>query len=105
MIQIWDLANRRELLKLKGHREAVHDVAFSPDGRLLASVSADGSVKVWSALPGREIFDCTRPALGSQPHVRWPPARLRLPAGLDRHPGHPEWSPGRPPAAAPPHWS
>ena len=59
VIQIWDLAKRRELLKLKGHREAVHDVAFSPDGRLLASVSKDGSVKVWSALPGREIFDCT----------------------------------------------
>jgi WD40 repeat protein/tRNA A-37 threonylcarbamoyl transferase component Bud32 len=59
VIQIWDLASRRELVKLKGHREAVHDVAFSPDGRLLASVSKDGSVKVWSALPGREIFDCT----------------------------------------------
>jgi WD40 repeat protein len=58
-IQIWDLRNHRELLKLKGHREAIHDVAFSPDGRLLASVSAGGSVKVWSALPGREIFDCT----------------------------------------------
>ena len=57
VIQIWDLANRRELLKLKGHREAVHEVAFSPDGRLLASVSSGGSVKVWSALPGREIFD------------------------------------------------
>jgi WD40 repeat protein/tRNA A-37 threonylcarbamoyl transferase component Bud32 len=59
VIQIWDLANRRQLLKLRGHREAVHDVAFSPDGRLLASVSAGGSVKVWSALLGREIFDCT----------------------------------------------
>jgi WD40 repeat protein len=57
VIQIWDLANHRELLKLRGHREAVHDVVFSPDGRLLASVSAGGSVKVWSALPGREFLD------------------------------------------------
>ena len=59
VIQVWNLAGHRELLKLKGHREAVHDVSFSPDGRLLASVSAVGSVKVWSALPGREILDCT----------------------------------------------
>jgi WD40 repeat protein/tRNA A-37 threonylcarbamoyl transferase component Bud32 len=56
VIQIWDLENRSELLKLNGHREAVQDVAFSPDGRLLASVSLGGSVKVWSALPGREVF-------------------------------------------------
>lgn len=57
VIQIWDLANGRELMKLKGHRESVHDLAFSPDGRLLASVSKDGSVKVWSARPGRDSFE------------------------------------------------
>lgn len=57
IIQIWDLAKHRELLKLRGHREALHNVAFSPDGRLLASVSTVGSVKVWSALPGRELFN------------------------------------------------
>lgn len=57
VIHIWDLASRRELLQLKGHREVVQDAAFSSDGRLLASVSAYGSVKVWSALPGRGLFD------------------------------------------------
>ncbi|MEI2723249.1 MAG: hypothetical protein V9H26_06790 [Verrucomicrobiota bacterium] len=35
----------------------MHDLAFSPDGRLLASVSAGGDVKLWSSLPGREIAD------------------------------------------------
>ncbi len=57
VIQVWDLPNRRESFRLKGHREAVHDVDFSPDGRLLVSVSAVGSVKVWSGLAGREILD------------------------------------------------
>ncbi len=56
-IHIYDLASRRELLKLRGHREPVHDLAFSRDGRLLVSVSANGGVKVWSAQPGREISD------------------------------------------------
>jgi WD40 repeat protein len=52
---LWEPASGRELLQLKGHTEPVHDVDFSHDGRLLASVSAYGTLKLWSALPGREI--------------------------------------------------
>jgi eukaryotic-like serine/threonine-protein kinase len=56
-IHIWEPASRRELLRLKGHREAVADLAFAADGRLLASVSVYGSVKIWSGTPGREIYE------------------------------------------------
>jgi WD40 repeat protein len=41
---------------LHGHKGAATSVAFSPDGKRLASAGADGIVKVWEALTGQEIL-------------------------------------------------
>ena len=40
---------------LQGHEGAVLDCAFSPDGTLLASGSADRTVRVWNLEEGREV--------------------------------------------------
>ncbi|ODG99476.1 hypothetical protein A4S05_37535 [Nostoc sp. KVJ20] len=40
---------------LKGHSDAVRGVAFSPDGKTIASVSSDKTVKLWNAATGKEI--------------------------------------------------
>lgn len=53
-IKIWDAATGRELLALNGHTDWVIGLAFSPDGKSLASTSLDGTVKVWSLLTGTE---------------------------------------------------
>lgn len=44
---VWDLAAGEVRARLDGHRLAIWTIAFSPDGRLFATSSSSGDVKVW----------------------------------------------------------
>lgn len=48
-IKIWDVETGMETLVLKGHTNAVTDLAFSPDDHFLASSSRDRTARVWDA--------------------------------------------------------
>ena len=45
-----------ELLTLKGHSDEVYSVAFSPDGKRLASGSSDKTIKLWDTVTGKELL-------------------------------------------------
>jgi WD40 repeat protein/DNA-binding SARP family transcriptional activator len=94
--RVWDALNGLELLTLTGHAEAppvgnmvagIPGVAFSPDGKLLASAGADGQAILWDAETGERVL-----ALQVHPHgigvtrVAWSPDGTRLAAASD-------WSP------------
>jgi WD40 repeat protein len=53
-VKVWDAASGKELLKLRAGQ--VWGVAYSPDGRRLASAAWDTTVKVWDAATGEKLL-------------------------------------------------
>ena len=54
-VKLWDTASYQELLTLEGQRSHFTDTAFSPDGNVLGSLSAEGFLHVWTAPSWPEI--------------------------------------------------
>jgi uncharacterized protein with WD repeat len=57
--KIWEVATGKELRILTGHSYWVYSVAYSPDGRYLASGSADKTIKIWEVATGKELRTLT----------------------------------------------
>ena len=53
-VWLWDVRTETVRARLKGHKGHVWSIAFTPDGKTLASCAADGMVTLWDAATGKE---------------------------------------------------
>jgi WD40 repeat protein len=58
-VAVCDADSGKELVRLRGHHGIVAGVAFSPDGRRLATACWDQVVRVWDWRAGKEVCRCT----------------------------------------------
>jgi eukaryotic-like serine/threonine-protein kinase len=81
-IILWNVVTTRPQFTLTGHAQRVYHVAFQPRGKLLATTSQDGTVRLWDADTGEELKELSR---HKQPYygLAWSPDGKHLATTCD----------------------
>jgi len=82
-VHVLEAPGARPLAIYRGHSAAISALAWSPDGTMLVSGSADGSVQVWQAATGARLATYSEPGQATGVSgVVWSPATLGSLLGL-----------------------
>jgi WD40 repeat protein/serine/threonine protein kinase len=55
-LRIWDLATKKELLRVAAHNGPAMAVAFHPDGKRIATAGRDRTAKIWDVETGNKLL-------------------------------------------------
>jgi WD40 repeat protein len=77
---LMDAMTGREIFTLRGHTAFVSDLAFSPDGKRIATCGDEKAIKLWDAETGEEVFTLHGHVSGVRA-LRFSPDGLRLVSG------------------------
>src|ERR1043165_8656963 len=58
-VKMWDVTTGQEIGVLQGHGRAVAKVAFSRDGKFLATAGTDNTIKIWDLAAKRDLITLT----------------------------------------------
>ena len=82
-LQLWDVTTGQEIASLKGHGRAVTKVAFSRDGKLVATSSNDNVITIWDIASQHELKSLTGHSASIESMDFSPDNRLLASAGED----------------------
>ena len=82
-VQFWDVTTGTAIGEIKGHGRGVSKVAFSRDGKLLASASTDNTIKIWDVASRTELRTLSGHTASIESMDFTPDGRLLASAGED----------------------
>ena len=80
---VWDPHNFQPLLTYQKHTAALMAVAWSPDGKTVASASQGGVIRVWQAAGGQDLHGFYQDAAVPMRAIAFEPVSTRLAVGGD----------------------
>jgi len=55
IVRTWDAFTGQIKGRWRGHKDGIEAIAYTPDGKVVASGSQDGTVRLWDAATGQQI--------------------------------------------------
>ena len=85
IVRLWSVAERKFVSQLRGHRESVFGLTFSPDADRLATLGQDGQIHFWNVKDGSLLRTLNEPVRGTRQIAFQPDGSRFAVSGFDRN--------------------